>query len=157
MKKRIASAALVALACSGTAFAEKELKGVGVTLGNLGNPFFVTIARGAEQKAKEIGGDDVQVTAVSADYDLGKQVNQMDNFISAGVDMILVNAAHPEGILPAVMNAKNAGIVVIAVDVAAQGAGRLVRRRDLGHFQTGGVVDGNLLEFELAPGGTGVR
>lgn len=122
MKLRLASAALVALACSGTALAEKELKAVGVTLGNLGNPFFVTIARGAEQKAKEIGGDDVKVTAVSADYDLGKQVNQMDNFISAGVDMILLNAAHPEGILPAVMNAKNAGIVVVAVDVAAEGA-----------------------------------
>jgi len=38
------------------------------------------------------------------------------------VDMILLNAAHPEGIFPAVMNAKNAGIPVIAVDVAAQGA-----------------------------------
>lgn len=122
MKKTLIPATLLALACSGTAFAEKELKAVGVTLGNLGNPFFVTMAKGAEEKAKELGGPDVKVTAVSSDYDLGKQVNQIDNFISAGVDMILLNAAHPEGIFPAVMNAKNAGIPVIAVDVSAQGA-----------------------------------
>ena len=34
--------------------AEKELKSAAVTVGDLGNPFFVQIARGAETKAKEI-------------------------------------------------------------------------------------------------------
>ncbi len=104
----------------------KDLKSVGVTLGNLGNPFFVTMAKGAEKKAKEIGGDGVTVTAVSADYDLGTQVNQIDNFISAGMDIIVLNAAHPEGIFPAVMRAKQAGIPVIGVDVAAEGADAVI-------------------------------
>jgi ribose transport system substrate-binding protein len=126
MKKTTLSATLLALACSSTALAEKPLTAVGVTLGSLGNPFFVTMSKGAEAKAKEIGGGDVRVTVDSADYDLGKQTNQMDNFISAGVDMILLNAAHPEGIFPVVMRAQQAGIPVIGVDVAAEGADAVI-------------------------------
>lgn len=124
MKRTLLSTALLALTC--TASAQQELNAVGVTLGNLGNPFFVTMSKGAERKAREIGGDDVKVTTVSADYDLSKQTNQMDNFIASGVDLILLNAAHPEGIFPAVMRAKQAGIPVIGVDVAAEGANAVI-------------------------------
>jgi ribose transport system substrate-binding protein len=100
----------------------QELDGVGLTLGNMGNPFFVQVARGAEAKAKELAGDGVQVTAVSADYDLSKQYSQIDNFIASGTDIILVNAADPDAIEPAVRRAQEAGVVVVAVDVAAKGA-----------------------------------
>jgi ribose transport system substrate-binding protein len=99
-----------------------ELEGVGLTLGNMGNPFFVQVAKGAEAKAKEVAGDDVQVTAVSADYDLNKQYSQIENFIASGANLILVNAADPDAIEPAVRRAQEAGAVVVAVDVAAKGA-----------------------------------
>ncbi|MDQ2693778.1 MAG: ABC transporter substrate-binding protein [Pseudomonadota bacterium] len=132
MKKTLLASTLLALIAGGPALAQdKELKSVGVTLGNLGNPFFVTMAKGAEQKAKEIGGDGVKVTVVSADYDLGKQVNQIDDFISAGVDVILLNAAHPEGIFPAVQRAKEAGIPVVGVDVAAEGADAVIQSNNV--------------------------
>jgi ribose transport system substrate-binding protein len=49
-------------------------------------------------------------------------VSQIDNFIAAKVDMIILNAADSKGIGPAVKRAKDAGIVVVAVDVAAEGA-----------------------------------
>ncbi|SIQ21593.1 monosaccharide ABC transporter substrate-binding protein, CUT2 family [Aeromonas sp. RU39B] len=100
----------------------KELKSIGVTVGDLANPFFVQITKGAELKARELAGKDVKVTLVSSGYDLGQQVNQIDNFISAGVDMIVLNAADSKGIAPAVKRARAAGIVVVAVDVAAEGA-----------------------------------
>ncbi|MCB1795925.1 MAG: ABC transporter, partial [Candidatus Competibacteraceae bacterium] len=84
MKKTLISTAVLALISSSAAFAaDAPLKAVGVTLGSLGNPFFVTLAKGAQEKAKELGGDKVKVTVDSADYDLGKQTNQIDNFISA--------------------------------------------------------------------------
>jgi ribose transport system substrate-binding protein len=98
-----------------------------VTVGNLGNPFFVQVVKGVEAKAKELGGDDVQVTAVSADYDLAKQFGQIDNFIASGVDMIVVNAADPAAIEPAIKRAQEAGIVVVAVDVSAAGADATVQ------------------------------
>lgn len=62
------------------------------------------------------------MTLVSSGYDLGQQVAQIDNFIAAKVDMIILNAADSKGIGPAVKRAKEAGIVVVAVDVAAEGA-----------------------------------
>jgi ribose transport system substrate-binding protein len=58
---------------------------------------------------------------VSANYDLNLQTNQMENFIAAKVDLILLGAADSKGIAPAVKRARAAGIVVIAVDVAAEG------------------------------------
>ncbi|HET9524004.1 MAG TPA: hypothetical protein VFO90_07215, partial [Terrimicrobiaceae bacterium] len=45
--------------------AEKELKSTAVTVGDLGNPFFVQIARGAETKAKEINPN-VKFTSLSS-------------------------------------------------------------------------------------------
>lgn len=76
--------------------------------------------RGLE--ARKLAGDSVKVTLVSSGYDLGQQVSQIDNFIAAKVDMIILNAADSKGIGPAVKRAKDAGIVVVAVDVAAEGA-----------------------------------
>lgn len=97
------------------------IKGVGVTVGDLGNPFFVQVGRGAEAKAREIGGEGAKVTVVSSGYDLNQQINQMENFISSGANLILLNAADSKGIAPAVIQAKKAGAIVIAVDVAAEG------------------------------------
>jgi ribose transport system substrate-binding protein len=98
-----------------------ELTSVGVTVGDLGNPFFVQVGEGAEAGAKQIGGDDVETTVVSSGYDLNQQLNQIENFVSSGVDLILLNAADSEGIAPAVIQAKQAGATVVAVDVAAEG------------------------------------
>jgi ribose transport system substrate-binding protein len=124
----LGAAAAIAFAAPGFA---KELKAVGVTVGNLGNPFFVQVGKGAEAKAKELGGDGVTVTVVSADYDLNKQYGQIDNFIASGVDLILLNAADPEAIEPAVKRAQSAGIVVVAVDVAAKGADATVTTNNI--------------------------
>ena len=127
MNKTLISAAVLALTCSAAALAaDPPLQAVGVSMGNMGNPFFVTLAKGAEEKAKELGGDKVRVTVDSADDDLGKQTNQIDNFIAAQVDLILLNPVHPEGIMPAVLRAKEAGIPVIAVDAAAEGVNAMI-------------------------------
>jgi ribose transport system substrate-binding protein len=113
--------AVASLVLAGPAPAQ-ELNAIGVTVGSIGNPFFVQIGKGAEAAAEELAGDGVTVTTVSSDYDLNKQYNQIDNFIASGVDMILVNAADPEAIEPAIKRAQAAGLVVVAVDVTAKGA-----------------------------------
>lgn len=101
--------------------AAKDLKSVGISVGLLGNPFFVATIKGIEDAAKKINPD-VQVTSVSADYDLNKQVSQIDNFIASGVDIIMLNAVDASAIAPAVKRAQDAGIVVAAFDVSAPGA-----------------------------------
>ncbi|MBR1139281.1 MAG: ABC transporter substrate-binding protein [Bradyrhizobium sp.] len=116
----LAGAAL-ALVMSSAPSSAKELKSIGVSLGSLGNPFFVALSKGAEFEAKKTNPN-VKITAVGFEYDLGKQVTQIDNFIAAGVDMILLNPGDPKAIGPAIKKAQAAGILVVAVDTAAEGA-----------------------------------
>ena len=118
-----------ALAVAGAASA-KELKSVGLTVGSLGNPYFVAVGKGVTDAAHAINPD-ARVTVSSSDYDLNKQFTQIDNFISAGVDLILVNAADPRAIAPAIKRAQAAGIPVIAVDVAAAGADATVQTNNV--------------------------
>lgn len=117
-KLLLASATLV---MAGGIASAKELNAIGVSLGSLGNPFFIAMGKGVEAKAKEINPE-VKITTVSSDYDLNKQFSQMDNFIASGMDLILLNAADAKAIAPAVKRAQAAGIVVVAIDVAAAGA-----------------------------------
>lgn len=119
LKKLICTAAMAAT-LTGTAAAQ-ELESIGISVGLLGNPFFVATIKGIEDRAKEINPD-VEVTSVSADYDLNKQVSQIDNFIASGVDIIMLNAVDASAIAPAVKRATEAGIVVAAFDVSAPGA-----------------------------------
>ncbi|MDP4021200.1 ABC transporter substrate-binding protein [Methylobacterium sp. NEAU 140] len=125
MLRRLALAGLALAALCGPAPA-RELKAVGITLGSLGNPFFVALAKGGEAAARAINPN-VRVTVASAEYDLFKQFTQIDNFIALGVDLILINAADPRAVLAAVRRARAAGIVVIGVDVAASGADATVQ------------------------------
>ncbi|MFK0166930.1 ABC transporter substrate-binding protein [Rhizobium sp. NPDC090279] len=112
----------VALALGAAApAAAKEVKSVGISVGSLGNPGFVIISNTATRLIKK-ANPNAQVTTVGYDYDLGKQVNQIDNFIAAGVDFILLNPGDPKAISPAIKKAQAAGIPVVAFDTTAEGA-----------------------------------
>ncbi|HIK14260.1 MAG TPA: ABC transporter substrate-binding protein [Leptolyngbyaceae cyanobacterium M33_DOE_097] len=104
-----------------TSASNSKLDSVAVTVGDLSNPFFVLMGRGAELEAKKIGGPDTRVTVVSSGYDLNQQFNQLENFVASQTDLIILNAADSKGIEPAVEKAKAAGSIVIAVDTAAGG------------------------------------
>jgi len=99
----------------------KDLNTVGISVGSLGNPFFVATIKGIEASARKLSPD-VNFTNVSSDYDLNKQFTQVDNFIAAGVDVLMINAVDPVAIEPAIKKARAAGIVVGAFDVSAKGA-----------------------------------
>jgi ribose transport system substrate-binding protein len=121
-KVLLAGAAMI---ISANVASARELKAIGISLGSMGNPFFVALAKGAEFEAKKTNPN-VKVTAVGYDYDLGKQNTQIDNFIAAGVDLILLNPGDPNAIQPAIRRAQAAGIIVVAVDTAAKGANATV-------------------------------
>ncbi len=100
----------------------KEIKTIGVSVGDLGNPFFMAIVKGVTDKSKELAGKDVKIISGDMQWDLNKQFIQLDNFKGAGVDMIIVNAADPVAIEPAMKRMREAGIITVAVDVSAKGA-----------------------------------
>lgn len=124
LKKLLLMSAVLATVAS-PAWA-RELKSIGVSVSTLGNPFFIPLVKGIENAAHKINPN-VRVTTVASNYDLGTQFGQIDSFIGAGVDMILLSASDPKGIAPALKRAKDAGIVVIAVDVSATGADATVQ------------------------------
>src|SRR5258708_12692934 len=99
-------------------FAQKKLNVVAVTVGDLGNPFFVQIAHGAQAAAKKINPS-VKFQSESSSYDVNNQTNQMDNFIASGANLILLNPPHSKGIAPPVMRATAAAVTVVPVDVGA--------------------------------------
>ncbi len=120
----------VSLALSTGLAAARDLNAIGLSLGSLGNPFFVALAKGAEAEAKSINPK-VKITALGYDYDLGKQNTQIDNFIAAGVDLILLNPGDPKAITPAIKRAQAAGIIVVSVDTHADGANATVETNNV--------------------------
>lgn len=122
MLRALTALALLATVTAGAAHAQtRALKSVGLSLGSLDNPFFAGLSTGAQAQAKKINPA-VKFLSVSAEWDLARQLEQVDNFIAAGVDVILINVADPKGMEPAILRARKAGIIVVAVDVAAPGA-----------------------------------
>lgn len=115
-----ATGILVIAVAAGTAQA-KDLNSVGVTLGPLGNPFYVSLAKGMEAEVKKLAPN-ATVNVVSHDYDLNKEVSAIDTMIAAGTEMIFINAADSEAIAPQVKKALDAGVTVIGVDAGAKGA-----------------------------------
>lgn len=114
--------AVLVMAMFAATTAAAELGRIGVTVTDLGNPFFVRIARGVENAARKIVGPDVKVYVASSAYDLKRQNDQIDGFIKRKVDLIVLVAADPQASEPAVRRAQAEGIRVVAVDVRAAGA-----------------------------------
>ena len=128
MKKTVmAGMAALMLSASLTSAQQSKLSSVAASLGSLGNPFFVRMGQGVSEKAKELGGDGVKVAIDSADYDIGKQSAQIDNYIASKVEVLVLNAVDPKGMIPAVKRAKAAGMIVVGADVGVdEGADAII-------------------------------
>jgi ribose transport system substrate-binding protein len=124
-----AAMATVALAgCSSSsplasASKPERIDQIGLMVQDMSNPFFSAMDKGAQQAAKRIGAT---LNTQDAQLDLAAQHNQIDAFIQQGVDLIVISAVDEDGIAPAIQNAKEAGIIVVAVDTPAKGADAVV-------------------------------
>jgi ribose transport system substrate-binding protein len=111
------------LICMGTGMVQAaELTSIGVSVADLGNPFFVQIAQSISERARKLAGDRVRVIVRSSAYDLARQRRQIQEFIQMKVDLIILSAADSIKIEKDVRSAQKAGIGVIAVDINAAGA-----------------------------------
>lgn len=121
--RRALSLALLALGSLGaTSGAAAEPVRIGVTVTDLGNPFFVRLARSIENSARQVIGPDVKIFVASSAYDLARQNSQIDYFIAKKIDLLMLIATDPVAIEPAVKRAQAKGIKVMALDVRAAGA-----------------------------------
>ncbi len=79
------------------------------------NPFFVKMKEGATAKAKELGVN-LKSYAGKIDGDSESQVAAIETCIADGAKGILITASDTKGIVPAVQKARDAGMLVIALD-----------------------------------------
>lgn len=78
------------------------------------NPFFVKMKEGAEAKATELGMD-FQAFAGEKDGDAAPQITAIENCVASGAKGILITPSN-DSVGPALKAARDAGILVIALD-----------------------------------------
>lgn len=91
---------------------------IGLAVSTLSNPFFVTLQEGAEAKAKELG---VKLYVTDAGDDASTQTSNVEDLISKGISVLIVNPVDSDAIASAVEDAISKGIKVIAVDRVVNG------------------------------------
>ena len=115
MKKLLLSAAMATVASSGVALADGHATTVCLITKTDTNPFFVKMKEGAEAKAEELGMT-LKSFAGKIDGDHETQVQAIETCILDGAKGILITASDTSSIVPAVQQARDAGLVVIALD-----------------------------------------
>ena len=85
------------------------------------NPFFVKMKEGATAKAQELGIN-LKTYAGKIDGDSESQVAAIESCIADGAKGILITASDTAGIVPAITKARDAGILVIALDTPLEPA-----------------------------------
>lgn len=98
-----------------TATDSKSVIKVGFVVKSLADQHWVVVKTGAEKAAQD---NNIELTfiAPNSESDVAKQVENIETLVAAGVDVICVAPANNETVLPALQNAADAGIKVIAVD-----------------------------------------
>jgi fructose transport system substrate-binding protein len=79
------------------------------------NPFFVKMKEGAQKKAAALGAD-LQSFAGKKDGDNETQVQAVESLVAAGAKGILITPNDSKAIVPALDKARQAGLLVIALD-----------------------------------------
>lgn len=102
--------------CGGSGETEDEGATIGLIVSTLNNPFFVDLRDGAQAKADEVGAT---LLVLDSQDDSAIELSNMEDLITKGVDLILINPTDSDAVGKAVALANEAGIPVITLDRAA--------------------------------------
>jgi len=114
MKHLFVGTAVALMCVTGTSLAADDIKACLITKTDT-NPFFVKMREGALAKSEELGVD-LSTYAGKIDGDHETQVAAIETCIANGASGILITASDTSSIVPAVRQARDAGLVVIALD-----------------------------------------
>ena len=102
------------------------------------NPFFVSMQEGAEKAAK---AEDVDLTVAAGkeDGDEDGQIQAIENAVAQGQDGILITPNGP-GVNPAIENARDSGLYVIALDTPPDPADTVDITFATDNFKAGALI-----------------
>ncbi|WP_342078789.1 sugar ABC transporter substrate-binding protein [Yoonia sp. SS1-5] len=115
MKKLLIGTALVTMTTAGSAMADAHGTSACLITKTDTNPFFVKMREGAQAKAEELGIS-LNAYAGQIDGDNESQVAAIETCIANGASGILLTASDTAAIVPSVEQAREAGLLVIALD-----------------------------------------
>jgi ribose transport system substrate-binding protein len=98
--------------------AHASAEGIGASLLTQQHPFYISLAEAMTAEAKS---ENLPLEIAIANQDLNKQLADVEDFITKGVDVIIVSPVDSTGVKSAITKAQKAGIKVITVDVPAKG------------------------------------
>jgi fructose transport system substrate-binding protein len=103
----------------GSSGSSQEEVTVGLITKTEANPFFVKMKEGAQAKAKELN---VKLLTASgkSDTDNQSQVTALENMTTQGAKGILLVPADSKAVVPAIKKARDAGVIVIALDTPTE-------------------------------------
>lgn len=91
---------------------------IGMTQINQTAIFFTQMNEGAQEAADEAG---CELVIANANNDSAKQSDDIENFVTQGIDGLIVVAIDVNGVMPAVEAAQDSGIPVVAIDAELEG------------------------------------
>src|SRR5699024_8237722 len=91
---------------------------VGMSFQEMNNPYFTSMKEAFEEAAESVGAETI---ITDAQHDVSKQTEDVNDMIQQGIDILLLNPTDSEGIESAVIAAKEAGVIVVAIDAQAEG------------------------------------
>jgi len=86
---------------------------VGLSMSTLGNPFFVFLS---DQVVEAAEGAGMSIEVVDAQDDSAKQINDIEDLLLTGIDVLIINPTDSAAIVTAVEAANAADIPVITID-----------------------------------------
>src|SRR5690349_6696543 len=132
---------------TGGASGEKPI--VGLITKTDTNPFFVKMKEGAQQAADKAGLT-LQSFAGKQDGDNEAQVQAIENLISAGAKGILITPSDSKAIVPEIDKAKQAGMLVVALDTPTDPPTAVDATFATDNFQAGLLI-GQWAKAKLGP------
>ena len=91
---------------------------IGLSVSTQNNPFFVSLVEGAKKQAAALG---VKMTVADAGDDAAQQTSDIEDLVSSGISVLIVNPVDSDAVTGAVEAAKAKGVKVISVDRAVNG------------------------------------
>jgi len=110
---------------------------VGFSMLTRTHTFYKLMEEGLLDEADKLG---VELVAVDSNKDIATQLNQVQDFITQGVDAIILTPVDSAGIEPAIKLANDAEIPVFTMDTGASGDGVVVSHVATDNY-AGGVLD----------------
>ena len=151
IKTLLLSAAGATIACAAFgALAPAEAAGckVGIAMYTLSAPYFAAQQVAAEKKAKELG---CEVVSSDGQNDMLKQISDVEDMVSKGINVLILNPRDPKGLIPAANAATAAGVKVIAMDSTLDPSAHFITEVQSSNQQNGELVGEWLAKKMAAP------